>query len=126
MGVFSRYRSALIAAAIAILSSQVTAHAASVLFSAAGPRPASIQASVDAFRLAVGNPNNGNLAGELAGGRREINWDGGGVTTIATTGTPLINAFENTRGALFSTPGTGFTQAPAIGGGAPGLETVFG
>src|SRR5687767_11695862 len=114
MGVFSRYRSALIAVAIAILSSQVTAHAASVLFSAAGPGPASIQASVDAFRLAVGDPNNGNLAGELSGGRREINWDGGGVTTIATTGTPL-NAFENTRGALFSTPGTGFTQVPAIG-----------
>ena len=39
---------------------------------------ASIQATVDAFRAALGNPNNGNAAGPLASGRREINWDGGG------------------------------------------------
>ena len=34
--------------------------------------------SVDAFRLALGDPNNGNAPGPLPSGRREINWDGGG------------------------------------------------
>ena len=40
--------------------------------------PGSIQAKVDAFRAALGNPNNGNNPGPLNSGRREINWDGGG------------------------------------------------
>jgi hypothetical protein len=35
---------------------------------------ASIQPTVDAFRAALGNPNNVNAAGPLSGGRREINW----------------------------------------------------
>ena len=34
--------------------------------------------TVDAFRTALGDPNNGNNPGPLASGRREINWDGGG------------------------------------------------
>src|SRR5262245_3485298 len=44
----------------------------------AGPQAnaqAGIQASVDAFRNALGNPNNGNTPGPLASGRREITWD---------------------------------------------------
>ena len=39
--------------------------------------PASISTTVDAFRAALGDPNNGNAPG-TTGGRREINWDGGG------------------------------------------------
>ena len=50
------------------------------LFSVGGNSdPGSIQPEVDAFRAALGEPNNGNAAGPLASGRREINWDGGGA-----------------------------------------------
>lgn len=80
---------------------------------------ASIQATVDAFRLALGNPNNGNAAGPLASGRREINWDGGGAATTVSA-TPLL-AFQVIRGAIFSTgAGGGFAQVtPANAGSAP-------
>jgi hypothetical protein len=73
---------------------------------------ASIQATVDAFRAAAGAPNNGNAPGTV-GGRREINWDGGSTNnfTVATAGTPFTG-FLDTRGAQFTTPGTGFVQAP--------------
>ena len=73
---------------------------------------ASIQATVDVFRAAAGNANNGNAPGTL-GGRREINWDGGSTNnfTTATAGTPFAG-FQDTRGALFTTPGSGFVQAP--------------
>ena len=36
------------------------------VFQAAGPDATSIQGSVDDFRAALGNPNNGNSAGPLA------------------------------------------------------------
>jgi hypothetical protein len=73
--------------------------------------PSSIQSSVDSFRNELGNPNNGNAPGTLAGGRREINWDGGGATTATASGSTLT-AFTNIRGATFTTPGTGFLQTP--------------
>ena len=84
-----------------------------IVFQAAGPTVASIQGTVDAFRAALGNPNNGNAPGPLASGRREINWDGGGNNqTTAVAGNPFAG-FQITRGALFTTPdGTGFVQAP--------------
>ena len=72
---------------------------------------ASIQGTVDNFRAALGNPNNGNAPGPLASGRREINWDGGGSQDTAQAGTPFA-FFQNIRGALFTTPGTGFAQVP--------------
>jgi hypothetical protein len=118
--VFNRYRSTVLTVGVIVLL-QTTAHAASVIFSGAGSGPAGIQATVDAFRAAVGNPNNGNAPGPLASGRREINWDGGG-TAITPGGTPF-SAFQDIRGALFSTPGSGFTQAPAAAGG---LDVAFG
>jgi hypothetical protein len=64
------------------------------VFQAAGPNAASIQSVVDQFRAAVSgvnNVNNGNQAGPLANGRREINWDGGSTTNTATSlgGTPF-------------------------------------
>src|SRR3989442_3067366 len=75
------------------------------VFQAAGPNAASIQSSVDAFRAALGNPNNGN-AGPLMTGHREINWDGaGGVDTTTTTPVTPFNVFLNTRGSQFTTPG---------------------
>jgi hypothetical protein len=119
--VFSRYQSTVVAVGVLMALFQTTAQAASVLFSGAGVGAASIQATVDNFRLAVGNPNNGNNPGELTSGRREINWDGGGAANTPG-GTPFA-AFQNIRGALFTTLGTGFTQSPVAAGG---LDTVFG
>jgi len=81
-----------------------------VVFQAAGPSAASIQSMVDAFRLAIGGANNGNVAGPIATGRREINWDGGGSTATALAATPLTQ-FLDGRGSLFVTPGSGFVQA---------------
>ena len=104
------------------------AGAVPVTFSLGGTdAPSSIQATVDAFRAALGNPNNGNAPGPLAGGHREINWDGGGppVDANAPGGTPF-NVFLNTRGAQFTTPGTGFVQAPPSGGANGGLAGFFG
>jgi hypothetical protein len=83
------------------------------IFQEVGPDAASIQATVDIFRAALGNPNNVNAPGPLFSGRREINWDGGGqATTISPT---PFNGFQNIRGALFTTSGTGFVQAPPSG-----------
>jgi len=90
------------------------------VFQAAGPTPSSIQASVDAFRAALGGVNNGNGAGPLAAGRREINWDGGGSLATSPAPTPFTG-FLNNRGAAFATPGDGFVQAPVTG-----LATTFG
>jgi hypothetical protein len=90
------------------------AHATFIVTSIGGDNTAaSIQTTVDAFRLQLGNPNNVNNPGPLLTGRREINWDGGGAATTATLGTLL--AFQNIRGAAFNTPGTGFVQAPTSG-----------
>ena len=89
------------------------------VFQAAGPDIASIQGTVDQFRAALGGVNNGNVAGPLDAGRREINWDGGGSTATSPAPTPF-SGFLVTRGALFTTPGTGFVQAPL-----DGLVTTF-
>jgi hypothetical protein len=89
----------------------IPAHAAFNVTSKGGDAtPASIQADVDAFRAALGNPNNAGNPGPLTGGRREINWDGGGATTAVSSG-PTLTAFQ-TRGATFTSPGTGFLQTP--------------
>jgi hypothetical protein len=101
--------------------------AAPVFFEVGGSAaPSSIQTTVDAFRAALGDPNNMNAPGPLASGRREINWDGGGppVDANAPGGTPF-NVFLNTRGGQFLTDGTGFLQAPPSGGPQDGLAGAF-
>jgi len=101
---------ALVIAAITVAAPN-TSIASFIPFTAAGDSTnASIQATVDAFRAAIGNPNNGNAAGSSSG-RREINWDGGGATTSSPGATPFT-VFFNTRGAGITTPGTGFLQTP--------------
>ena len=96
------------------------------VFQAAGTTASSIQSTVDAFRAALGNPNNANNPGPLSSGRREINWDGGNVNVVTTTDpvTPF-DVFLNTRGAQFTTPGLGLTQAPPSGGPQGGLAALF-
>ncbi|HSF02775.1 MAG TPA: hypothetical protein VLA62_07190, partial [Solirubrobacterales bacterium] len=116
-------RPLLVALAIGMTPTQA-AHAETFVFQAAGPTAASIQGTVDAYRLALGALN-GNDPGPLPGGRREINWDGGAVGIDATTDpvTPF-NVFLNTRGGQFTTPGTGLSQAPPAGGPQGGLATL--
>jgi hypothetical protein len=106
---------------------------APTVFQAAGPKAAqgatsSIQSTVDAFRAALGNPNNGNNPSTLLAtppaGRREINWDGGGSTDTTPPVTPF-NVFLNTRGGQFTTPGEGLSQAPPSGGAQGGLAVLF-
>ncbi len=95
------------------------------VFQAAGPNAAAIQGVVDAYRAALGNPNNGN-AGSLMTGHREINWDGaGGVDTSTTPPANPFNVFLNTRGSQFTTPGVGLSQAPPSGGAQGGLAVLF-
>jgi hypothetical protein len=98
-----------------------------IIFQAAGPTADSIQGTVDAFRAALGDPNNGNNPPPLdRSGRREINWDGGNPNVLDTTPpvTPF-NTFLNNRGAQFTTPGLGLSQAPASGGPQGGLAALF-
>ncbi len=107
-----------------------TAHDAVLptVFQAAGPTVSSILGSVDQFRAALGAPNNANTPGPLTGGRREINWDGGGSTATTISPTPFAG-FLVTRGSLFTTPGTAFVQATLSGlvdtFGNPTYETIF-
>ena len=95
-----------------------------LVFQAAGPNAASIQSTVDAFRAELGDPNNGN-GGPQPTGRREINWDGAPGTDATTTPVTPFNVFLNTRGAQFTTPGIGLSQAPPSGGAQGGLATLF-
>lgn len=133
------YLSGILAMALAILSimalsqprQTVSAHEGTskdfvtpVVFQAAGPNAAAIQSSVDAFRDALGSPNNLNAPGPLDTGRREINWDGGGADTTTAPVTPF-NIFLNTRGGQFTTPGLGLSQAPPSGGAQNGLVGLF-
>ena len=107
---------AVVAGAAAFLASPIDVGAVT-LFSDAGATGAAIQDTVDAYRAALGDPLNGNDPGPLGVGRREINWDGGGPPVI--NGTPPVTpfvVFENSRGATFTTPGLGLTQAAATGG----------
>jgi len=93
-----------------------------VLFSASGATPAAIQASVDAFRAQLGTLNP-NVAGSFGSGRREINWDGVPATFSAPNNlTANFFNVNSPRGAVFSTPGSGFQVSGATtdaGAGQP-------
>ena len=112
---------------------------APALFQAAGPTASSIQSTVDAFRAALGEPNNANNPSQPTG-RREINWDPDvpgtsppdqepdEVWQIRRTTTPPVtpfNVFLNTRGAQFTTPGEGLSQGPPASGPQGGLAVLF-
>jgi hypothetical protein len=97
------------------------------VFQANAPGAAALQGAVDAYRAALGNPNNGNnLPPSDGSGHREINWDGGSPSVLATTAavTPFTT-FLNTRGSQFTTPGMGLSQAPPSGGPQGGLAVLF-
>src|SRR4029453_17221481 len=100
-----------------VLAAPTDAMAVQVLMDS-GANVAAITETVDAFRAILGNPNNLNNPGPLPTGRREINWDGAAIPPTFD-GTPPVTpftVFQNTRGATFTTSGTGLTQAAATGG----------
>src|SRR5262245_25682390 len=106
---------------------------APVVFQAAAPASdpiQGIQSTVDAFRAKLGNPDNGNKTPPPdRSGHREINWDGVGSPTTTTPPVNPFDTFQNTRGALFTTPGIGLSQATPAGlavlFGNPNYETDF-
>ncbi len=99
--------------------------AAPKVFQATGPTADSIKSTLDAFRAALGQFNNGNAAGPLGSGHREINWDGVNSPNNTTPPVTPFNTFLNTRGAQFTTPGLGLSQAPPSGGPEGGLVNLF-
>lgn len=97
-----------ILAGIGITLWSLYAGAIPIVTSAAGAIPANIQATVDAYRAALGalNPN---VVGSFGSGRHEINWDG--VLDASSSPNNLPANFFNVntpREVVFSTPGTGF------------------
>ncbi len=117
-------RPLLLALAIGMTRTQVV-HAETLVFQAAGPTAESIQSTVEAYRTALGEPNGSNQ-GPLSEGRREINWDGGGANDTTTAPVTPFDVFLDTRGARFTTRGTGLSQAPPAGGPQGGLAALFG
>lgn len=109
---------------LAVASMAASTQAAFVVFESAGSDPASITPTRDAFRAAVGGGSVAGANGSFGGLRREINWDG--VPAGFSDPNPLAGNFFNTvspRGAVFTTPGTGFLVSANAGGATP---TLFG
>lgn len=103
----------------AVLLTATTAAAAPIVFSASGANAAAIQASVDAFRAAIGGGTVAGANGSFGGVRREINWDGVPNALAAPNNLPADFFNVNSpRGVVFATPGTGF-QVSANAGIAP-------
>lgn len=88
-------------------------------FEAAGADPASITATRDAFRAAVGGGAIAGPNGSFGGVRREINWDG--VPAGFSDPNPMPSNLFNLRGTVFATPGTGFLVSANAGDPVPPL-----
>ena len=88
--------------------------AAQVVRSAAGAAPADITPSRDQFRTDLGGGTVAGANGSFGGLRREINWDGVPASFSAPNNLPADFFNVNSpRGAIFSTPGTGFQVSGA-------------
>ena len=117
-------RSVFSALAALLLVSTAGAVPVVVTFEAAGSDAAAITATRDAFRAAVGGGSVGAANGAFGGLRREINWDG--VPDLRADPNALPGNFFNVnspRGAVFSTPGSGFLVSANAGSAMP---TLFG
>jgi len=117
----SPFRSAIALALVVALGAFAApgADAAPIVYTQSGAAAADIQATVDAFRAALGDPVNGNTPGPLPMGRREINWDGGAVPFDFPGNFFNVNV---PRGAEFTTPGTGFRVSN--GGGDTEFDSI--
>lgn len=114
----------IFSASLAALLSVPTAWAGFVTYESAGGSPASITSTRDAFRTAVGGGTTAGANGSFGGLRREINWDGvpNGLSDPNALPANFFNV-NSPRGAVFSTPGTGFLVSANAGLGTP---TLFG
>ena len=111
---------------VVIISLTSTAQAGFVVFEANGANPAAITPTRDAFRTAVGGGAAAGANGDFGGIRREINWDG--VPAGSSDPNLMPADFFNTtspRGAIFSTPGTGFMTSDATLFGFPADLQTF-
>jgi hypothetical protein len=118
----SLFRMVLTAFVVGLSSTAV--EAGFITFESNGANPAAITPTRDAFRTAVGGGAVAGPNGNFGGLRREINWDG--VPDAKADSNPLPADFFNTtspRGAVFSTPGTGFLVSANAGQATP---TLFG
>src|SRR5678815_4136489 len=91
-----------------VCSVAVPLRPAAIVFESAGDL-ATVTATRDAFRTAVGGETTAGANGSFGGVRREINWDGVPDALSAPNNLPA-NFFNvnSPRGAVFSTAGTGF------------------
>jgi len=108
--------------AFSILAFATSAHGQFVIFEGSGATPAAITPVRDAFRSAVGGGTVAGANGSFGGLRREINWDGV-PNSFADSNTLPANFFNvnSPRGAIFSTPGTGFLVSANAGIATPVL-----
>src|SRR5215468_4220609 len=111
-------------AVLTVLAWMTVASAASAtsitLFSGTGLNVAQITPIRDNFRTAVGGGTVAGANGSFGGVRREINWDG--VPNAFSAPNLMPGNFFNVnspRGAVFSTPGTGFQVSANAGGATP-------
>jgi hypothetical protein len=88
-----------------------------------GPTDATLLSARDTFRTDLGGGTTAGANGSFGGLRREINWDG--VPAASSAPNNMAANFFNVnspRGAVFSTPGTGFQVSGATtdaGAGQP-------
>ena len=101
-----------------------SAGAGFVTFESAGVTAGAITSTRDAFRAAVGGGSTAGANGSFGGLRREINWDGvpNGFSDPNALPANFFNV-NSPRGAVFSTPGTGFLVSANAGVATP---TLFG
>ena len=117
-----KHLSTLTAAAALLLAPAAWAAPVFTTFESAGANAAAITPTRDAFRTAIGGGTTAGANGSFGGFRREINWDG--VPDARSDPNALPADFFNVnspRGAVFSTPGTGFRVSANSGGITPVL-----
>ena len=101
------------------------AEASSILFSDVAVNALGITTIRDAFRTAIGGGVVAGANGSFGGVRREINWDG--VPDIFSAPNLMPPDFFNVnspRGAVFSTPGTGFEVSATAAVGSIEFDNI--